>query len=266
MPDSQVNRDFFINQQARKIETDDLPYGKSAKNPMLEKLARKQPYYKRNEARICSFFVKGTCNRGDECPFRHELPQTGEMAKQNLRDRFHGVNDPVANKMARRANEQLTLKIPEDKSITTLYVGGVDSALVGEIDLRQTFSAFGELRTVKVVEKQSCAFVVFKERGSAEAAAEKLYKSLKINGVKLRVQWGQKMGNSTERGVGQGGISSSGSNVEKDPLAAPGGKVSYGAMNPMSVENAPVVGDRDSGAVKGSMKGKGKGKMGSSKW
>ena len=54
----------------------------------LEKLYRKDPYYKRNEARICSFFVKGTCNRGDECPFRHEMPVQGELSKQNLLDRY----------------------------------------------------------------------------------------------------------------------------------------------------------------------------------
>lgn len=37
---------------------------------MLKKLARTEPYYKRNRPHICSFFVKGTCTRGDECPYR----------------------------------------------------------------------------------------------------------------------------------------------------------------------------------------------------
>ena len=39
MPDSQVNRDYLINQQVAKIETGELPYGKQ-KHEMLEKLAR----------------------------------------------------------------------------------------------------------------------------------------------------------------------------------------------------------------------------------
>jgi pre-mRNA-splicing factor RBM22/SLT11 len=37
---------------------------------LLLKLARKTPYYKRNEAHICSFWVKGACKRGAECPYR----------------------------------------------------------------------------------------------------------------------------------------------------------------------------------------------------
>lgn len=47
------------------------------------------------------------------------------MANQKLRDRFHGENDPLANKIMRRAEEDLTLMPPEDKSITTLYLGGL---------------------------------------------------------------------------------------------------------------------------------------------
>jgi hypothetical protein len=26
----------------------------------------------RNEANLCSFWVKGECNRGEHCPFRHQ--------------------------------------------------------------------------------------------------------------------------------------------------------------------------------------------------
>ena len=40
---------------------------------MLLKLARTTPYYKRNLPHICSFWVKGECKRGDECPFRYEI-------------------------------------------------------------------------------------------------------------------------------------------------------------------------------------------------
>ena len=40
-------------------------------------MQRTTPYYKRNAPHICSFFVKGECKRGAECPFRHEMPSTG---------------------------------------------------------------------------------------------------------------------------------------------------------------------------------------------
>jgi len=42
----------------------------------------------RNMARVCSFFAKGMCTRGAECPYRHEMPTTGELAEQNIKDRW----------------------------------------------------------------------------------------------------------------------------------------------------------------------------------
>ena len=41
-----------------------------APSDMLLKLARTTPYYKRNRPHICSFWVKGECKRGEECPYR----------------------------------------------------------------------------------------------------------------------------------------------------------------------------------------------------
>ena len=84
-------------------------------------MARKEPYYQRNKPHICSFYVKGECKRGDECPFRllsiqvilfpnfskfiisirHELPVENGLAHQNIKDRFYGHNDPVAKKMCK---------------------------------------------------------------------------------------------------------------------------------------------------------------------
>ena len=43
-------------------------------------MQRTTPYYKRNLPQICSFFVKGECKRGAECPYRHEMPTTGAQA------------------------------------------------------------------------------------------------------------------------------------------------------------------------------------------
>ena len=41
-----------------------------ATSDLLMKLARTTPYYKRNRPHICSFWVKGECKRGEECPYR----------------------------------------------------------------------------------------------------------------------------------------------------------------------------------------------------
>ena len=41
-----------------------------ATSDLLMKLARTTPYYKRNRPHIFSFWVKGECKRGEECPYR----------------------------------------------------------------------------------------------------------------------------------------------------------------------------------------------------
>lgn len=42
-------------------------------------------FLQRNQARICTFFVKGQCNRGAECPYRHEMPVQNELSEQNIK-------------------------------------------------------------------------------------------------------------------------------------------------------------------------------------
>jgi len=119
------------------------------------------------------------------------MPEDGELSMQNIKDRYYGVNDPVANKMLRKAEDFAKLVPPDDKDVTTLYVGNVDPSKVTEEDVKGAFYAFGELRSIKLVPHQNCAFVSYTTRSAAEAAAEKLYNRLNINGTVLRISWGK---------------------------------------------------------------------------
>lgn len=58
---------------------------------------------------------------------RHEKPTDPDdpLADQNIKDRYYGANDPVADKLLRRAAAMPKLEPPEDKTITTLYVGNL---------------------------------------------------------------------------------------------------------------------------------------------
>jgi pre-mRNA-splicing factor RBM22/SLT11 len=93
----------------------------SAGKEMLKQLARTDPYYKRNRPHVCSFFAKGECTRGAECPYRHEKPVDNELAHQNMQDRYHGRNDPVARKILSINAENQGLKPPDDTTIVSCY-------------------------------------------------------------------------------------------------------------------------------------------------
>jgi len=100
------------------------------------------------------------------------------------------VNDPVALKLLGKAGEMNTLEAPEDESIKTLYVGGLD-ARVTEQDLRDHFYAHGEIESIKMVLQRACAFVTYTTREGAEKAAEELSNKLVIKGLRLKLMWGR---------------------------------------------------------------------------
>lgn len=221
MPQSDVNKEFYIQKIEAELKNGDGTavagiVGKSlAANDMLSKLARTAPYYKRNRPHICSFWVKGECKRGEECPYRHDKPNEPDdpLCEQNIKDRYYGRNDPVADKILKRAASLPTLEVPEDKNITTLYVGNIGE-YVTETDLRYTFITtlysncilhslfvfcicmnrdnfyqFGEIRTVTLVPRQQCGFVQYTKRAAAELAAEKTFNKLVLGGRRLTIKW-----------------------------------------------------------------------------
>ncbi|VFQ88893.1 unnamed protein product [Cuscuta campestris] len=193
IPKSDVNREYFAEEHDRRARAGidyESSYGKVRPNDTILKLQRTTPYYKRNRAHVCSFYVRGQCTRGSECPYRHEMPETGELSQQNIKDRYYGVNDPVALKLLGKAGEMPSLEPPDDESIRTLYVGGVD-ARITEQDLRDQFYAHGEIESVKMVLQRGCAFITYTAREGAERAAEELANKLVVKGLRLKLLWGR---------------------------------------------------------------------------
>ena len=94
-PTSEINREYYAQNQETKVRPPCSPAptgiilmrspvlqfagtenklndgrASSAGREMLKQLARTEPYYKRNRPHICSFYAKGECNRGSDCPYR----------------------------------------------------------------------------------------------------------------------------------------------------------------------------------------------------
>ncbi|WKY04018.1 hypothetical protein Q1695_005194 [Nippostrongylus brasiliensis] len=160
IPRQGANRDFYLQNAERAIANTDgttpigalANIGESAGTEMLKRLARTAPYYKRNAPHICSFYVKGECKRGEECPYRHEKP-----------------SDP-----------------------TTLYVGNLGPAgQITQKDLNDYFYQFGDIRSLRLLEAKSCAFIQFTTRESCEMAAERSFNKLFLKGRRLVIRWGQ---------------------------------------------------------------------------
>nr|CAG4643996.1 EOG090X0770 [Lepidurus arcticus] len=203
LPKTDVNKEYFISNAERQMAASGdptfvpgAPSGKAQPpSDLLLKLARTTPYYARNRPHICSFWVKGECKRGEECPYRHEKPTDPDdpLSDQNIRDRYYGTNDPVADKLMRRASAMPRLDPPEDKTITTLYIGGLGDS-VGEKDLRDHFYQYGEIRNIHVSPKQQCAFVTFATRYASELAAQGTFNKLIIEGHRLVIRWGRPQG------------------------------------------------------------------------
>jgi pre-mRNA-splicing factor RBM22/SLT11 len=134
VPTEESNKNYWAQMASENIENLALPYDQNAtSHPILEKIARTTPYYERNRAHVCTFWTRGECTRGTLCAYRHEAPEENQM-NQNIKDRFHGVNDPVAKKILNQIENSKYLKAPEDKSIKTICISYVDESLVNDIE------------------------------------------------------------------------------------------------------------------------------------
>eukprot|EP00920_Eleutheroschizon_duboscqi_P028842 GHVT01070077.1.p1 GENE.GHVT01070077.1~~GHVT01070077.1.p1 ORF type:complete len:239 (+),score=48.94 GHVT01070077.1:431-1147(+) len=95
LPESTANRMYATSRlesmAGASASSAGLPYGKisDAAHERLKRMARTGPYYRRNQPRVCSFWERGECSRGAECPYAHEEPKHDpSLADQNIKDRY----------------------------------------------------------------------------------------------------------------------------------------------------------------------------------
>lgn len=222
LPEHPVNREYLNSRMGGQEEQ--LPYGKSEEiDQRLRRMARTTPYYKRNLPRVCSFWRKGECTRGDECPYLHqELFTDATLAAQNIRDRYVGQDDPVAQKIFRVAaarTEQDTTP-PADESITTLFMGGLPET-ARESDITEKMYGYGEILAVRMNPQKRMAFVCYAERAGAVAAMKQLGGTLTLSGAKVRVAWAKPKAKPADAPADGSSSSSSSSSGAAAPGATP---------------------------------------------
>ncbi|XVF63992.1 hypothetical protein PTKIN_Ptkin09bG0131500 [Pterospermum kingtungense] len=85
-----------------------------------------------------------------------------------------------------------------DSSNTTIFVGGLDRSVTEE-ELRQPFSQYGEIVSVKIPHGKACGFVQFASRNNAEEALQKLNGAV-IGKQTVRLSWGRNPVNKQFKG------------------------------------------------------------------
>ena len=122
IPKEQANLDYFISKATENFENLNLPYYKpeaykmSTESDIIKKIIEKtnnnnddnkNKIIKRNQRYICTFFLRGECNRGDLCPYRHEIPEI--ESDEDAIDRING------DKKEEDQNDKEENSIKEDK-------------------------------------------------------------------------------------------------------------------------------------------------------
>lgn len=244
VPQSNANRAWFTAQQQRALTQGETIGGETNEfaHAKLQDMARMEPRYERNLPKLCSFFAKGECDRGSNCPFRHEMPhdRNDPMAKQSTKDRFYGMNDPVANKIIgrkRRQEQEQQSKVEGedyDKARATVYLrfqGEAPYPNLSEMDIRDTFYAFGEIVSVRPQPDKGQAFVEYTQPEAAELAIASMNRKELVGRI-IYASWARapKRGDNAAPRYGDAPnegreSSSAGPTALLRPVAPPGGSV-----------------------------------------
>ncbi len=175
-PSSEINREYYAQNQAGLVEAGEVPsaYGKAdhAARDLLKKLARSEPYYKRQK--VMEQEPSYVSSLSSDVPRPLEERGGGGTAAP-----FGGRPPTVTDAMP-----------PADKRITSLFLMGIEDDLP-EHAIRQFFQPYGPVKSLVVSHRSKCGFITFVNRSSAERAARECAGEGVVRGCPLRIQWGK---------------------------------------------------------------------------
>ena len=200
-PQSAVNREYYAQEHEKEIEDgrgDVEEYEKTDEKAreLLRRLANSEPYFKK-QRRIGPTDVEGA-QGGQQValstpgPIRTKDVRGGAVGSRGSGrgGRGGGRGGRAFPSAAQLPPGPQDILPPEDKSIMSLFVTGVEDDLP-EHKIREFFTPFGKLRSLVCSHMSHCAFINFATREGAETAAEALQGRAVIAGCPLRVQWGR---------------------------------------------------------------------------
>ncbi|KAI9673243.1 MAG: Pre-mRNA-splicing factor slt11 [Trizodia sp. TS-e1964] len=218
-PGSAVNREYYAQEHEREIEdgrggVEEYEKTDEKARELLRRLATSEPYYKRQrrtgtgegESRDGQSPGQADRARSGPGPIRtSDSRGRGGRGGNGFRGSIRGGRGGNRGGRSFPGTAQFPpglqdITPPEDKSITALFVTGVEDDLP-EHAIRTFFSPFGTLKSIVCSHMNHCAFVNFSTRAGAEAAAESCQGKAVISGCPLRIRWGRPgpIGNMTKQ-------------------------------------------------------------------
>lgn len=202
-PQSAVNREYYAQEHEKEIEEgrgDVENYEKTDEKAreLLRRLANSQPYFKKQrrigpadgEAADSNANSNASASGGPG-PIRTRDTRGQGASRDTGRGGRVGARGgrafPSAAQLPPGPQDILP---PADKSITSLFITGVEDDLP-EYKIREFFTPYGKLRSLVCSHMSHCAFINYATREGAEAAAEALKGRAVVAGCPLRVQWGR---------------------------------------------------------------------------
>ncbi|KAK3943120.1 hypothetical protein QBC46DRAFT_378241 [Diplogelasinospora grovesii] len=220
-PQSDVNREYFAQQNERAIEegragVEEYEKSNEKARELLRKLANSKPYFRKGrtvdeEGNIIqqpggtSSGSAGGYGRGGSVATGAGAGGPGPIRTRDSRAAAAAGARPGG---ARRGQvlehsgppQPKDWLPPADPKIMSLFVTGVEDDLP-EYKIRDFFKAFGKIKSLVVSHMSHCAFVNYETREAAEKAAAECKGRAVIAGCPLRVRWGQPkaIGEATNR-------------------------------------------------------------------
>lgn len=197
VPQNEPNREYYLASNSMKLERSDnslLDYGRastieSSKKSLFDSLANLAKANRRdvNAANPCSFFAKGKCFRGDNCPFSHVLSAEKYPSLKSYRDRYYGNNDPAAEAILDNPEISHLLKRKHESSPKTIFIH-CNRGTLNKVELTKYFED-SKLKplSIKMILGNAAAFIDFPSKEEADSVFEKLNGSAFLNGLRAQI-------------------------------------------------------------------------------
>ncbi|WFD01062.1 Pre-mRNA-splicing factor slt11 [Malassezia yamatoensis] len=200
IPTSDINRQYYVNRMEAQMDGDTVAsqFGpkritNAESHTSLSNLSSNPPDPHRHRPQVCSFYARGSCKRGDACPYRHEVQPSSSAP--SVADQYAQVSKQLEKPVWKPVDQARPLVPPSNEEILSLFFTNLpdlnqdsmqDSLLATVAELKKD-----DIQRVQYIEASHCAFIHFKTRQAAERVANALAVKVEMHGHQARVAWGR---------------------------------------------------------------------------